>query len=394
MGPTLFHQHEIELAFRLPHRGRRAALQIERQEVTYHYLTDDREFPLQYSPPIPQISTLLSIINITVLFVYRLAELRKAMVLQPLSDEMQKKENLARYLISLLCCDKFAAWRAIQRPANLTQERREAPLYNFQNQKIVRRFKAANFWLAVTGINYPGHEMDELSSDPPGETDGNGVLRLRTVASTPQISPQGSTQSEPPLDTAQSSPPAMHGAETTQGFSTVASRALTPQEIAAAEAWTSDPEEPMTGEGRANSSDDAISCFSDLSFSEARPSSTHVSASTEGTSPNTSTEQPLDFKMEPTLENVPECPGCADNKEKLRVIEQDTIPKKRSEMQSAFKTRAVNVGVGRALEEIFFGEEPEEVYDLIEAELEALADQVDTLQSGFVDEADRQFHTC
>lgn len=266
-----------------------------------HWVTNEHVFPAEWSPPIPTASTLLSMINVTALFLYRLRELRqqKDPKLAELSEDAKEKEALARYLVCLMCLDDLAKSRS----PNAREE--------------------------IDAIKLANPQGEDLPSGPPEEKKDLPLFQ--------PFQPPKSGENVLQLGTEEKGmfPHAVHESTAAQSLG-----------------------------------DDNYEAHSDTS---------------EDSRLSVSSQQSAD---------APECAGCLRNDERLGVIESQLISQAKLEMRMLFARRAEEDGMGEALEEVFFREEGLEVYGKVQDELEALADEVDMLESGLIDEADWKNHDC
>ena len=92
--------------------------------------------------------------------------------------------------------------------------------------------------------------------------------------------------------------------------------------------------------------------------------------------------------------DLPECPACLHKLQELESIETDLIPKAKREMRALFASRAEKEGMRVALEEVLFREEGLEVYSEVQGKLDALADEVERLTSGYLEEGEEEKHEC
>ena len=337
--------------------------------------------------------------NVTILWLYQLRQLRNHQPpilakdgddsqenknLTQLSDDCKEKETLAQYFISLVCLDDFSEWRNLQRPASLPQARSDPPI-GFQSPSISREFYTANFWEGIDAVELPESKGDDIPSDA---AEGKDVAPSRPFdAETGDILAASRPSEENSAPSQPSEAPKTRKKVLRLGSKDESSPLYAVQGFMANLALAD-----------GDDSGDALPSDSDLSGS--------WSSRTGFTSPNTSGEKHMNLKMEESSEqkkgleleknqaDTPECAGCLHNARELHLIEMERIPKAKREMRSLFASRAKEDGMRVALEEVFFRQEGLELYKEVQSKLEALADQVDRLQSGYIEEEGEENHEC
>jgi hypothetical protein len=141
MKSALFCQGKVDMTLRVPYDGE---LWCKRQDtglVLYEQLPENT-FPLRSSPPITTLATLLSMVNVAIIFLCRLRQFRQAGALAELTSDAQEKEALAECFVSLACIDDLTAWRKVPRPSSLWPLP-PSPL-GFPTLPIPRHFFTAN----------------------------------------------------------------------------------------------------------------------------------------------------------------------------------------------------------------------------------------------------------
>ena len=149
-----YRQHQVDLVPCLSISGR--GFECYRKTTGYvrHHQLDGKTFSPHSVPPIPPLSVLLNNINVTVLFLHHFRHLRQAGELANLAEETQEREDLAKYLIPLICSDDLTTWRDIPRPPTLRPI--PAPPSHLPPSSIPRRFYLANFSGVMIPAQLPG----------------------------------------------------------------------------------------------------------------------------------------------------------------------------------------------------------------------------------------------
>ena len=313
--------------------------------------------------------------NVTIVFLYRIRQLQEQGVLAPLSPDMEKTEEFARYFISLICLDNLKQWRTFVRPASLNQAQDDeddqfpAPPIGYRNPSVRRTFLLANLWEdegAPDTVEHTARKRDDVASDPPEGKENTETQRANLPKSRGEL--KLGTKEESSVH---------HGIE---------------ESTAALSLEGSFVDDSLDGESSGSRSDEWSTWTGPTSPNTSGENK--VKSKTEQASSETRMEKQNDAKMVEKSADSPQCAACLADAQELQEIETQRIPKAKRQMRALFADRAQKDGMRVALEEVFFRREGLEVYREVQSKLEALADDVERLQSGYIEEEDEEKHEC